>query len=451
VKSSRRLRILGICAHYPPSHGGGYGLQFSLLCEGLAARGHAIRVLTSHQSAEMVANDKDLVSIDRSLFQVLPDLTTRQLVCRTLKNTQIIRSTIRLQRPDVVFCGGMDGIGFNSYHAALGEGVPSFTWLGDTWLGQAWRNLPSFDAWADLASGGRRPGLRRNLKRLIGWYGRQRGLLVGAKPLRFGPVAALSQFVLDDLRQSGAPMPCDARTIPICLHSAFLQAPSQVVGHSGTRMPHLRALFVGRMEPLKGPDVAVRALAAAVGRGADVTLTFAGLMIEEMRSALLSEARRLGVSDRVSFAGTPATSQLVNLYRSHDVFLFPSRIVEGLGVVNCEAIACGLPVIGTANSGAAEVIIPGKTGFRVKIDDADSMGRHLADLHFDRALLEQLSLSAPRFARRYLPNEVINEMEKELQRLTHGDETRANGRSEVPVSANIDPMSGFAFDRRVVG
>jgi glycosyltransferase involved in cell wall biosynthesis len=171
------------------------------------------------------------------------------------------------------------------------------------------------------------------------------------------------------------------------------------------------------MERAKGPDVALRAVAHAVSRGADVRLTFAGLMIEQARCALEAEAKALGIADRVTWAGTPNNEELAALYRAHDVFLFPSRIVEGLGVVNCEAAACGLPIIGTAHSGSAEVIVPGETGFRVESDDAIAMGVHLVRLHADRDLLERLSASATRFARRFLPGPIIDELEAELCRI----------------------------------
>ena len=107
----------------------------------------------------------------------------------------------------------------------------------------------------------------------------------------------------------------------------------------------------------------------------------------------------LGIADRINWAGTPPLNELVRLYRSHDVFLFPSRIVEGLGVVNCEAMACGLPVIGTAHSGSAEVILDDRTGYRVPKDDGDAVGRRLVELHADRDRLARLSASATEFSR----------------------------------------------------
>jgi glycosyltransferase involved in cell wall biosynthesis len=414
------LKILALTAHYPPHHGGGYGLQFQLFCEGLAGRGHDVYVVCSRPDGWIDEGDAALVHVSRALCRVPAAAGAGTLLRRTLHNAGAVRRGIREFGPDVLLCGGMDGVGFNTYRAAIGSGVPALTWLGDTWLGQAWRDLRAYDAWADLAVGGRRPGLRRLVKRAIGAYGRWRGLFDSERPNVFGPVAALSHFVLDDLRHSAAPVPDGAKVIPTCLHSAFLCSPNDVVGHGGVRTRRLRALFVGRMERLKGPDVAVCALAQAVAIGADVRLTFAGLLIDQARPELEAKARALGVADRIIWAGSPCTNELVELYRAHDVFLFPSRVVEGLGVVNCEALACGLPVIGTAHSGSAEVIVPGETGYRVDKDDAAAMGERLAELHADRPLLERFSKSATRFARRYLPDTIVGQLEAELLRVRGG-------------------------------
>jgi glycosyltransferase involved in cell wall biosynthesis len=386
-----------------------------LFCKGLVERGHAVQVVTGAGNGQESVGDGCQMTVDQRLRLMMSgNLPPCVLFRQTRHNLKAVRRVIRRFAPDVVFCGGFDGIGFNTYLASIESGRPSLTWLGDTWLAQAWRNLRRYDPWANLAAGGGRPGVRRLIKQAIGCYGRLRGLYDGPHPKSFRPVATLSQFVLDDLRESGAPVPDDTKVIPVCLHPEFFDSTGEPLGHSGKRMTHLRALFVGRMQLLKGPDTAVRALANAVNRGANVRLSFAGLKMDELRPYLHDLAGSLGVADRIDWHGTPTVGQLIELYQNHDVFLFPSRIVEGLGVVNVEALACGLPIIGTAHSGSAEVIIAGKTGFRVEKDDAESMGRHLVELHTDRGLLARLSESVPEYAKRFAPSRVVEDLETEL-------------------------------------
>jgi glycosyltransferase involved in cell wall biosynthesis len=88
--------------------------------------------------------------------------------------------------------------------------------------------------------------------------------------------------------------------------------------------------------------------------------------------------------------------------------------VEGFGLVNAEAMACGLPIIGTAHSGSADAIVDGVTGFRIQKDDFESLGRHLHRLGSDRDLLETLSQQAMQRSRRHHPSAVIDRIEQAL-------------------------------------
>jgi glycosyltransferase involved in cell wall biosynthesis len=411
------LNILAVSYNFPPEFSGGYGLQMGLFCEGLRARGHRISVLTIRHPTGQPARPEGL-DVERTLNPIGSTMSPLGVLRASVGNAASVRAALRRVRPDIILCGGMDLIGFNTYLTAIEGGRPSLTWLGDTWLSQAWRNLPRYDRWQGIAAGGP-TGAMRPARQMFGLVGRTLGLSCDTKPRTFAPVAAISQFVLDDLRTSGAPVPADTRIIPVSLHPGFFDEGGDPIGHSGQRTPELRALFVSRMEMLKGPDVAVRALAGAVSRSANVRLTLAGLHMDAIRPQLQALAADLGVGGRITWAGTPTLPDLISMYRNHDVFLFPSRIVEGLGVVNCEALACGLPIIGTAHSGSAEVIVEGSTGFRVDKDDAEAMASHLAALYADRDLLGRLSAQAPAMARRFAPESVLTMLEGELLRLTH--------------------------------
>jgi glycosyltransferase involved in cell wall biosynthesis len=383
-------------------------------CERLSERGHSLHVLTSDLKDSSCSRSHS-GQVEPRLCFVRDHEPALALLRKSLANRQSVRRAIKEIQPDIVFCGGFDGIGFNAYLAAIESGRPTFTWLGDTWLGQAWRDLRRYDQWSGLAATDQRRGIKSVIKNAIGRYGRLRRLYDGPQPRSFAPVGTLSQFVMDDLRRSGAPVSPDARVVPVSLHPRFFDSNDDPVGHSGIRTNSMRALFVGRMEMPKGPDTAIRAVAAARRQGADVRLTFAGIKLQGLRKELEAIAGALGITEYVEYKGTPDLDQLRELYRHHDVFLFPSRIIEGLGVVNVEALACGLPIIGTAHSGSAEVIIEGESGFRVDKEDFEAMGRHLVLLQTNRELLERLSRSAPCLARRFAPSKVIDALEEELQ------------------------------------
>lgn len=121
-----------------------------------------------------------------------------------------------------------------------------------------------------------------------------------------------------------------------------------------------RAVFVGRLDPLKGIAIALHALARSeaahwslevIGEGRD-------------RRRLTKLVRRLGVHDRVRFLGQlPRTEALERLAQS-DVLLFPSTH-DAAGFVPAEAVACGVPVI-CLDVGGPPTIIPEDTGIAVQ-------------------------------------------------------------------------------------
>jgi phosphatidyl-myo-inositol dimannoside synthase len=86
------------------------------------------------------------------------------------------------------------------------------------------------------------------------------------------------------------------------------------------------------------------------------------------RSRLTAEARRLGVADRVAFAGRIDEERKADHYRLADVFVMPGR-GEGFGIVYLEALACGVPVVGSVLDGSRDALLDGRLG--VLVDPTD--------------------------------------------------------------------------------
>lgn len=116
----------------------------------------------------------------------------------------------------------------------------------------------------------------------------------------------------------------------------------------------LRIVFVGRLEPRKGPDLAVDAMALAPGVALDIVGD------GPMRRKLERRIRQLGLGDRVALVGHAADPRPI-LERAH-LALAPSR-KEGLGIAALEAMAVGRPVIATRSGGLEEVVSDGETGW----------------------------------------------------------------------------------------
>ncbi|MFT6813089.1 MAG: D-inositol-3-phosphate glycosyltransferase [Ilumatobacter sp.] len=143
-------------------------------------------------------------------------------------------------------------------------------------------------------------------------------------------------------------------------------------------------LFVGRIQALKGPDVAIRAL-ASLGRP-DAQLAIVGGSSGRNGDVQASEAHalvdELGLHDQVHFIEPKPHHILSTWYRAADIVLVPSRS-ESFGLVALEAAACGVPVVASAVGGLLSLVDDGETGYLIEgrkpADYADAMRTILND------------------------------------------------------------------------
>jgi len=150
-------------------------------------------------------------------------------------------------------------------------------------------------------------------------------------------------------------------------------------------------LGCGRMVYYKGFSNAIRALREVegtlilIGDGPDLP-------------ALRAEAERLGVSGRVAFLGNlPHYTDLIPYYLAARAFWFPSNArSEAFGLVQVEAMACGVPVINAAipHSGVAWVSPDGETGLTVPVDDPAALAAAARRLLAEPGLRDRLGRAA---------------------------------------------------------
>lgn len=152
----------------------------------------------------------------------------------------------------------------------------------------------------------------------------------------------------------------------------------------------LKLLHVGRVVRTKALRDVVRAM-AKLRDLPGVTLTSAGDGPD--LDACKQEANALGVADRVTFLGRVSREEVERLYRTHDVFAFPS-FREPMGGVVFEAMRWGMPVI-AADYGGPGFIIGDQAGVQLPITTPEALQSDIADvvrkMALDPALRAQLS------------------------------------------------------------
>ncbi|AKG44492.1 D-inositol 3-phosphate glycosyltransferase [Streptomyces xiamenensis] len=168
-------------------------------------------------------------------------------------------------------------------------------------------------------------------------------------------------------------------------------------------------LFVGRIQPLKAPDLLLHAVRDLLDR--DPSLAEPGRMVVPIVGGpsgtglarperLQKLAERLGLSRLVRFHPPVGQERLADWYRAASVLVMPSYS-ESFGLVAAEAQACGTPVIAAAVGGLPVVVRDQATGFLIEDHDpvhyADALGRFAADASLSARLGQAAALHACRF------------------------------------------------------
>lgn len=144
--------------------------------------------------------------------------------------------------------------------------------------------------------------------------------------------------------------------------------------------------FVGRIQPHKGPEILIRAIAEMVGHSPQLKPDLSVLIVGGASGSNSAEVDRLrelvqwlGISEIVKFEPPVERSQLANYYRAADLVCVPSYS-ESFGLVALEAQACGTPVVASAVGGLRTAVADGISGVLVDGHDPRAWSSVLARL-----------------------------------------------------------------------
>ncbi|ASU80336.1 D-inositol-3-phosphate glycosyltransferase [Actinopolyspora erythraea] len=172
--------------------------------------------------------------------------------------------------------------------------------------------------------------------------------------------------------------------------------------------PDARVLaFVGRVQPLKGPDVLLRSVAELLARHPELRDGTRVLLVggpsgngTERPEAMRRLAESLGITDVVRFLPPQRGGELTAVYRAADLVAVPSYN-ESFGLVALEAQACGTPVVAAAVGGLPYAVADGVSGRLVEGHDPGDWADVLASLLRRPEVLARLGEEAPAHAARF--------------------------------------------------
>ncbi len=221
--------------------------------------------------------------------------------------------------------------------------------------------------------------------------------------------------------------------------------PDEAKQYIGLKARDRMVLYVGRIEPLKGVDTLIHAMAILNGRTSKLAFHLAiiggepNASVQEMSSEmsrLQQLCDDLGVEQTVIFLGKRSQDTLPYYYSAAEAVVMPSHY-ESFGLVALEAMACGTPVIASEVGGLAYLVKDGETGYTIRDDDPIVLADRLASLLGDPDQRKRMGECAAEYARDYKWEKIALQI-KELYDIVINESGRGNGDRKSSSTVNFE-------------
>lgn len=201
---------------------------------------------------------------------------------------------------------------------------------------------------------------------------------------------------------------CPIKVIPNGVESIpLVQDPRQLLFNLyGIPIESPIVFFIGRIETIKGVDLAISSFELVLKKCPSATLVLAGPDRENLTEKLVSMATELGISDRVIFTGSVKGDTRSALYHSASLLLLPS-ITEVLAMSVLEALKCGVPVVVTDKEAFVDVI-DGGAGLGCERNKED-IATAILSLLLDEKTIEMMQAKAKQLAEEMYSWRVVSE------------------------------------------
>lgn len=196
-------------------------------------------------------------------------------------------------------------------------------------------------------------------------------------------IQAISNFLADRAKKMGAK--CPVEVVPNGVGSVISNQES-VIRNTKEKV----IITVSRLEKKNGVDIVIRALGEMRKQYRDIQLKLWIVGGGGLENKLRMLVKELNLEENVIFFGHVSPDEVYRYLLKADIFVRPSRS-EGLGNAFLEAMAMGLPVIGTPVGGIPDFLKDGKIGLFCKVDDPGDLAEKITKLIHDENLYKKLS------------------------------------------------------------
>lgn len=403
------MNILVLTNLYPPHHIGGYELICETVVDLLRERGHGVHILTSDHRVHTQPEPQE-EGVERVLrlngFYGHPWRGFWPLRHIEEANNRVLRSALARRRPGVAYVWNMGGLSKSMLFTLQQSGIPTVYYISDHWIARGFQADVWLRWWNEPA-----PSVKRRVaRRFFELAGLRRRWSLGAptcapRELAFRRIYFCSRALRELTAQAG----WNVR------HGAVIYCPVHSRYFDGEPRPPRqrveRLLYVGRLAADKGVLTALRALALLYDE-TGFQLTICGQGDPDYTARLTTFSIDHGL--RVAFTSA-RLEQMPGLYRAHDVLLFTSEWAEPFALTPLEAMASGVPVIGTTTGGSAELFRHRENALVYAAGNAGDLAGRIREFASDHGLRARCAAAGYRDAlEHYAAPVIVDQIERYL-------------------------------------
>jgi glycogen(starch) synthase len=350
------MRVLFLTNFFPPASRGGYELWCHEVATNLQTQGHDILILTSRYSSAQT-DATDLYTVHRELYLEMELTSFRNSIqfftvrkAREMENLDTLHSLVQSFDPDCILVWGMWNLS-RSIAALCEQLLPGRVAY---YIGDYWPTLPSqYEFYWESPARHRVMGMP---KRFLAGIAHRLLDHQELPTLRFEHVLFPTVFMRDELKRRGM-SPENSSIIYGGVDTSHFMTFNSEQRLSKTEDIHL--LYVGRLTADKGVHTAFEAMGILVHhyQNLKVKLLIVGSGDQDYENHLHHIVKKEKIESNVLFLGAQPIEFLPKIFYGADIFIFTSIWPEPFGRVLVEAMASGIPIVGTATGGSAEILI----------------------------------------------------------------------------------------------